>query len=633
MLNGKSSKFFKIAPVCLMTWFTMGYVIPAQATIVADTTQNNVPGIRANENGSLTVNINAAKGGISHNKYVQFDSTKQGVILNNATAKTGSVLAGRDVAANANLGGKSASLIINEVTSNRASVLNGQIEVAGAKADVIVANPAGISCSGCGFINTGRGTLTTGTPKIVNNKLTGISVKGGKITIGENGMTDKSDYTDLLAQNIEIGGMVQAQQLQMMAGYSPNIIVDDNNQLVNTDNSPGVASGSIDVIGLGGMYANRISLKANGYDSGLNNSGIISSNSDIDIKTDGRITNKGSLVSNNGGVNIISSKGIIQTGILSSSGDMNIVAKDTLSNESNGTINSEGSITINADGVMNVASLIQGEDVSIVARNVWNKKGWDYNYGWGGISGKYGVAINATDIIDNFDGRIKSDQGSVSLISTGSGKDWSGLVSITDAEIRAKKNIYIEGKDASAQRIGGEGYPNGFVPFVVNGDLKAGNDITFNLQRLGYWTTGNKIEAGHDINITANDPRKNNTFKNEATFNAGNNINFNLKGMDVLNSGSMSAKNDVNLRTDGVLNNHGNIIANHDININTKRLVNDSSISSMDNLNIIANQGIDNLYYGVIKSKKITLTAPYVNNTGIISRPDSKNVLTDSYTN
>ena len=240
MLNGKSSKFFKIAPVCLMTWFTMGYVIPAQATIVADTTQNNVPGIRANENGSLTVNINAAKGGISHNKYVQFDSTRQGVILNNATAKTGSVLAGRDVAANANLGGKSASLIINEVTSNRASVLNGQIEVAGAKADVIVANPAGISCSGCGFINTGRGTLTTGTPKIVNNKLTGISVKGGKITIGENGMTDKSDYTDLLAQNIEIGGMVQAQQLQMMAGYSPNIIVDDNNQLVNTDNSPRV---------------------------------------------------------------------------------------------------------------------------------------------------------------------------------------------------------------------------------------------------------------------------------------------------------------------------------------------------------------------------------------------------------
>ena len=52
----------------------------------------------------------------------------------------------------------------NEVTSTNPSNLRGYTEVAGSKADVIIANPNGITCNGCGFINTSRGVLTTGTP-------------------------------------------------------------------------------------------------------------------------------------------------------------------------------------------------------------------------------------------------------------------------------------------------------------------------------------------------------------------------------------------------------------------------------------------------------------------------------------
>jgi len=639
MLNGKSSKFFKIAPVCLMTWFTMGYVIPAQAAIIADANQNGIPGIRANTNGSLTVNINAAKGGISHNKYIQFDSTKQGVVLNNATAKTGSVLAGRDVAANANLGGTSASLIINEVTSGRASMLNGQIEVAGAKADVIVANPAGITCSGCGFINTGRGTLTTGTPKIVNNKLTGISVQGGKISIGADGMVDKSDYTNLLAQNLEVGGKLQAQQLQVMTGYSPNVIVDENNQLVNTDNSTIDYNSSMDVKALAGMYANKITLKTTGKLSSISNAGIISSTSDIDIQTNGKLVNNGNLVANSGNINIAATKGITQTGTLSSSGDMNIFTQGALHNLAQGTISSDGSITINADKVENNRSLIRGGDVSIVARELKNEDSWGYDTTprgpepEGGISGVYGVAINVTDQISNDGGWIKSDEDSVSLVASGSLEPLTGYNGIFNSKITAKKDIYIEGvgPNIDATTIPGEG--NRLYSDVSFANLKAGRDITFNLKKLGWWDASNNIEAGRDINIIANDSTGSDIFYNETAFKAGNDLNIKLTGIDTQNRALLNAPHDINIITDKQFFNNNIISASHDVNLEANYVTNSSSISSNENMNIKAQLFVLNRVGGTIKSNKISLVSPSVTNTGTISGPGGIDVHADSFKN
>ncbi|MFP8009644.1 filamentous hemagglutinin N-terminal domain-containing protein, partial [Pseudomonas aeruginosa] len=50
-------------------------------------------------------------------------------------------------------------LILNQVTGGNRSTLAGYTEVAGQSARVIVANPHGITCQGCGFINTPRATL------------------------------------------------------------------------------------------------------------------------------------------------------------------------------------------------------------------------------------------------------------------------------------------------------------------------------------------------------------------------------------------------------------------------------------------------------------------------------------------
>jgi filamentous hemagglutinin family protein len=60
------------------------------------------------------------------------------------------------VSGNLQLGPQLARIILNEVVGANPSLLRGTIEVAGQRADIVVANPNGISCDGCGFLNTGR---------------------------------------------------------------------------------------------------------------------------------------------------------------------------------------------------------------------------------------------------------------------------------------------------------------------------------------------------------------------------------------------------------------------------------------------------------------------------------------------
>lgn len=76
-----------------------------------------------------------------------------GAVLNNATAPATPQLGGR-LPANPNLRVSwAARLIINQVLLNGSqSNLQGKLEVAGTPVPVILANPSGIACDGCGFI-------------------------------------------------------------------------------------------------------------------------------------------------------------------------------------------------------------------------------------------------------------------------------------------------------------------------------------------------------------------------------------------------------------------------------------------------------------------------------------------------
>ena len=55
-----------------------------------------------------------------------------------------------------------AKVILNEVNSSNPSQLKGYLEVAGKQAQVVIANPSGLICDGCGVINADRFNLNHG---------------------------------------------------------------------------------------------------------------------------------------------------------------------------------------------------------------------------------------------------------------------------------------------------------------------------------------------------------------------------------------------------------------------------------------------------------------------------------------
>ncbi|RRD86655.1 two-partner secretion domain-containing protein, partial [Conchiformibius steedae] len=100
------------------------------------------------------------------------DVDSRGAILNNSRRNTQTQLGGW-IQGNPWLATGEARVIVNQVNSANPSLLNGYIEVGGRRAEVVLANPAGIQVDGGGFINAAGATLTTGLPFIRNGQLDG----------------------------------------------------------------------------------------------------------------------------------------------------------------------------------------------------------------------------------------------------------------------------------------------------------------------------------------------------------------------------------------------------------------------------------------------------------------------------
>lgn len=293
------AKPFKIKPLIFISYIALGMVSLIAScyasNIVVDNTadRSQRPNIYQHSDGIKIINItNPSSSGVSHNKYTQFDVSKKGVILNNGTDRYKTQLV-EFVNPNILLA-QSAKVILNEVNSPNISQLNGYIEVAGPKAQVIIANPAGITCNGCGFINADRATLTTGKPLVENGKLTGYQVERGHIYVTGQGLKNTGqDYTDIIARSVKINA-------ELWANKEINVIAGQNNvgtDLSFTENKKDEIyqdrfNYGIDVSALGSMYAGKITLSANEQGVGVRNSGTLGvSAGDLNINANGIIIN------------------------------------------------------------------------------------------------------------------------------------------------------------------------------------------------------------------------------------------------------------------------------------------------------------------------------------------------------
>ena len=289
----------RVTPLAFSLWLASGMVHSVSAAgIVADhgAPGHQQPMITQTASGIPQVNIQTpSAGGVSHNTYSQFDVGNQGVILNNAHNNVQTQLGGM-VAGNPWLARGEARIILNEVNSRNPSQLNGFVEVAGKKAQVVIANPAGISCDGCGFINANRATLTTGQPQMKNGSLTGFSVERGEIQITGKGMdASRTDYTDIIARSVKINAGIQAQDLKVTTGRN-NVDIAHGQIEKKTGDVSSQPQMALDVASLGGMYAGKIRLVGTETGVGVRNAGHIGAQAGaVTLTADGRIENSGSI--------------------------------------------------------------------------------------------------------------------------------------------------------------------------------------------------------------------------------------------------------------------------------------------------------------------------------------------------
>ncbi|MBB3428189.1 filamentous hemagglutinin [Rhizobium sp. BK312] len=257
----------------------------------------NQAGVGAAPNGVPLIDIvtpNAA--GLSHNKYDNFNVGTQGLILNNFKGEQGTSNLGGVTPGNPNLNASNpASVILNEVTSGNRSALNGPTEVYGGRADVIIANPNGITCAGCGFINTPRATLTTGVPNIGSDgSLTGFTVNGGDVTFEGTGGNFAAapgavDLFDVVSRQIHVNAPIYGKSVRLTGGASQyNYATGEATALTATSGTPEYA---IDGSALGAMQADRIKVVVTEKGAGVKMSGDMAANAgELSLSADGKIS-------------------------------------------------------------------------------------------------------------------------------------------------------------------------------------------------------------------------------------------------------------------------------------------------------------------------------------------------------
>ncbi|SFK58739.1 hemagglutinin repeat-containing protein [Methylophaga sulfidovorans] len=382
-------------------------------------------------NGLPQVNIQTpSSAGVSRNKYSQFDVGKNGAILNNSASNVQTTLAGW-VQGNSLLAGGSARIILNEVNSQNPSFLNGPMEVAGSKAQLVIANPAGISCDGCGFINADRSTLTTGRAIMNNGQLDGFQVETGNISIHGAGLDDSATaYTDLMARAVSVNADIWANNLTVITGK--NRVSATNDIVAKLDTDGDKPNFSMDVSEIGGMYAGKIRLIGTEEGVGVKQSGEITARQSLTLTTDGRLINTGAIKSEaasymemaelqntesseiiSGNLDIranstIENKGLINVNQL-------LIDAETLNNQPDARIYGDDS-TFNTTTLNNHSVIAARDSLSISTETLFNDENAEI-VSQGNIQisgGSTGDALTSAHQVTNSGGRIEAS-GDISI--------------------------------------------------------------------------------------------------------------------------------------------------------------------------------------------------------------------------
>ncbi|WP_287060165.1 hemagglutinin repeat-containing protein [Pantoea sp.] len=606
---------------------------PAMANgIVADSnaTPGQRPDVIATQNGLPQVNITAPnQAGISHNQYQQFDVAQNGAILNNSAVMTSTQLAGM-IQGNPNLNPKTpaARVIINEVNSNNPSQLRGYMEVAGGRAQVIVANPAGIVCNGCGTINAGRMTLTTGKPQLnADGSLAGYQVERGVVRIEGGGLNGDprhdTEYVDILARAVEINAGVWAKkELAVVAGRN-RVSADAQTVTPLADDGSARPELAIDMGQMGGMYSGQIRMIGTEAGVGVRNQnaqvqagktlvvssegklvwqsaaqdGVTQAGGDISLAAREDIDYQGKLHS--GGQLTVRSRegGITQSGTLAAAGDVRLTAARSIQSSGHLLAGSDASSQVvqeanlqleSQDTIRASGSLLSKKEVSARGRRV-DLSGAQVAASRATLTAQEGgvavrqAVINGTELVINTAGDIEAQQAQISA-----GR-WQ-----------------IDGRSLFSQQAGWSQTGSGESRFTLSGGLD-NSDGAIESRQLSFRAASLNNQRGRMVALD-NAAQK-----------------WRIDGLLDNTAGELGNNGDLTLETGSLTNQGGTVKTQAALAINARTAVNNSQgkLLAGDALTLSADGDLDN-HAGTLNGGQLSLTAQHLNNVQgeIVSQRD-----------
>jgi len=426
-------------------------------------------------NGVPVVNIATPNGsGLSHNQFKDYNVGPNGVILNNANGPVTNTQLGGYIVGNPNLKGGAASVILNEVNGGSPSQLRGYTEVAGQSAKVIVANPYGVTCSGCGFINTPNVTLTTGKPVLdASGQLQRYQVDGGAVTIDGEGLNASNvDRFEIITRSAKINAQINARELTVIAGRN-DVDAKSLKATARADDGSAKPELAIDSSALGGMYAGAIKLVGTEAGVGVKLDGTLAaSGGDIQLDANGRLSMAQTATTGNlkvtaqnvnltdkvyatGNVQVSSAEELVNQKSLAAGQRIELNAT-TVTNlgiieagvQADNSRNTTGDVVVNAQSVntsgdllasralaitaaqalTNQGSIIQGKTVSVSTAKLTNQGATARVYG------EQSLAISAPAIV-NLGGLIRFGEGQAATLDSASLDNRQGRIEISGGSL------------------------------------------------------------------------------------------------------------------------------------------------------------------------------------------------------
>lgn len=601
-----------------MTWITLALFtlqpVLAAAEAVADTKAPaaNRPSVEKAQNGTPIVQIvKPTAGGVSRNLFDQFDITRDGLILNNSYNLSKTQLAGY-IQGNANLAGGSARIILNEVTGKNISNLRGFLEVAGQKADVIIANRNGIVGNGFGFINTNRGVLTTGVPVFGGSgSLEAFRVTDGDIDVQGDGINaNGADRVDLISRAVNVNAGIWAKELNAVTGSNDvNYETLATNKIEGEGIQPQVA---IDVSALGGMYANKIRLVGTEQGVGVNSQGTLSATS-------------GNLVLTNDGK-------IALAGKLNASGNVDIKASDDITNQ--GTIFAQGNTTIdNSTTLTNTGMIAATQNVTVTSKSIASTGTLAAGANSDGTIGQIGnLTVTATDTLQ----ATGKNLAGADLTMTAQSMDLSGAktyvsgvakLTATNGEINHvggtleanKVQVTAASLNNQAGQIKQSGTDDTYFDLVGTLDNQNGQIVTnaqkFNIQAGALINDQGSLQQAGTGNLTFN---TNGDFSNAGGNVASNGI-VNIATQNLNNEGGTIAGVKTNVAAAALNNQQGKLQANDGLDVTAQFLDNQSGQivnNNTGNTNIIVTLELKNQSGTIGGKEAVNVSAQKINNQG-----------------